>query len=430
LRYACGERCWQSPGYFANLTIDDPWLREPYGYLHFASLLREMERVNFHTTLAFIPWNYDRSQPGVIPLFREHPDRFSNSIHGTNHDPSEVGDPGSALHREADIVQGLARMEAFTRLTGIRYDPVMVFPHAIASDAETLAILKKHNFLSTINQTNIPLSMSFPQNLLFFLHSVTLDYANFPSVNRAAAYVQTESDFAMEMFLGNPILLYGHHDLFQKGVDSFNRLAETINTLEPSVRWTTLGDVSRHLYLTRAREDGDLDVLALCRSIELKNPRARTETFHVHKPESFSFPIRRLTVDGAPFPFNKTAEGIDLVLEIPAGDKRSIDLEYENGFNGSSVEISKNSTRTKILRGLSDFRDIRLSSFALGRAAVKLFYGSGAYRYSKGTLILFGLIVLVITVVLLWLLFRLIRRIRARRRAMPAARGQNHRPDR
>ena len=430
LRYACGERCWQSPGYFANLTIDDPWLREPYGYLHFASLLTEMERANFHTTLAFIPWNYDRSQPGVISLFREHSDRFSISIHGNDHDHSEFGDPNSALHREADIAQGLARMEAFTRLTGIKYDPVMVFPHAIASDAETLAILKKHNFLSTINQSNVPLAMPFPQNLLFFLHSVTLDYANFPSINRAAAYVQTESDFAIEMFLGNPILLYSHHDLFQKGTDSFNRLAETINKLEPSVQWTTLGAVSRHLYLTRLREDGEYDVLALCRSIELENPRDRAAIFYVHKPESFSFPIRRLTVDGASFPFEKTAEGIDLVLDIPAGAKRAIDLEYENGSIGSSIDISKKTTRTKILRGLSDFRDIRLSSFPLGRTVINLFYGSGAYRYTRGQLILFGLIVLVVTVVLFWLLIRRIRRIRARRRAAPAAGAQVHPPKR
>jgi hypothetical protein len=429
LRYACGERCWQSPGYFANLTIDDPWLREPYGSLRFASLLTEMERVNFHTTLAFIPWNYDRSQPEVISLFREHPDRFSISIHGNNHDHDEFGDPKLALHREADIVQGLARMEAFTRLTGIRYDPVMVFPHAIASDAETLAGLKKHNFLSTINQSNIPLAMPSPQNLLFYLRSVTLDYANFPSVNRAAAYVQTESDFAIEMFLGNPILLYGHHDLFQKGPDSFNRLAETINKLEPSVQWATLGAVSRHLYLTRSREDGDYDVLALCRSIELENPRNRSATFRVHKPESFTFPIRRLTVDGASFPFERTAEGVDLVLAVPAGAKRIIDLEYETGLVGNSVEIVKNSNRVKILRGLSDFRDIRLSSFPLGRAVINLFYGSGAYRYTKGRLILFGLIVLVGMVVLLWLLFKRMRRIRARRRNTPVAGGQGHPPD-
>jgi hypothetical protein len=416
LRYACRERCWQSPGHFANLTIDDPWLREPYGDLHFTSLLAEMEKANFHTTLAFIPWNYDRSQPAVISIFREHPERFSICIHGNDHDRSEFVDPNSSRHREDDIVQALARMEAFTRLTGISYDPVMVFPHTIANDAETLALLKKHNFLATVNQDNIPLSLPRPRDLIYYLRNVTLDYANFPSVSRAGVNNQSESDIALELFLGNPILLYDHHGLFRKGVDQFSRLAEEINKLEPSIRWTTLGSISRHLYLTRIREDGNYDVLAFCRSIELENQSTSARTYFVHKPESFSFSIRRLAVDGLGVPYEKTSDGIDLILKIPPGDKRLIELEYDNDSPGRSVDIAKTSIRSKILRRLSDFRDIQLSSVPLGRAVIGLFYGSGAYRYARGSVVLLGLAILSIIVVLTWLLFRRRRRIRALRR--------------
>ena len=421
VRYAGGPRCWQSPGYFANLTIDDPWLREPYGDLHFAALLREMERANFHTTLAFIPWNYDRSQAAVVSLFRDHPDRYSLCIHGNDHDRSEFTDPNSARHREGDIVQGLARMEAFTRLTGIGVDRVMVFPHTIASDAETLAALKKYNFLATFNQDNVPLSLPRPRELSFYLRAVTQDYGDFPSVNRAGVAGQTASDFALELFLGNPILLYDHHDLFRTGVDRFNRLAETINGLGPSVRWATLGTVARHLYLTRARDDGESDVLAMCRSLELENPGPRDMTFHVHKPDAFAVPIRRLTVDGRPCPYERTAGGIDLVVTVPAGATALIDLEYENDYAGSSVSIAKASTRVRILRGLSDFRDIRLSSFPLGRAVIRLFYGSGAYRAARGRIIVFGSVVLAAIALLLWILWRRRRRNRARRRAAPVA---------
>jgi hypothetical protein len=419
LRYACGEGCWQSPGPFANLTIDDPWLREPYGHLRFSSLLAQMEKANFHTTIAFIPWNYDRSEPAVATLFREHPDRFSICLHGNDHDHSEFGDPNSARHREADIKQGLARMEAFTRLTGVGYDPVMVFPHVIARDTETLAALKEFNFLATVNQDNVPLSMPKPKDLIFFLRDVTLDYANFPSVNRAAAYRQTEADIAIDAFLGNPLLFYGHHDLFEKGIDGFNRLAEVVNKLEPSVRWASLGTVSRHLYLTRKREDGAYDVLALCRNIELENPYGQITTFHVTKPESFSFPIRSLTVDGRAVPYEKATEGLSFVLDVPAAASRSIDIEYENGLDLGAVDISKNSNRIRILRKLSDFRDIHLSSFPLGRAIIRFFYGSGAYRYARGRLILFGLVGLLLAALVGGFLVRRIRRRRAQRRAGP-----------
>src|SRR5690349_15667511 len=84
LRWAAGERAWHSPGRYANLTIDDVWLREPYGHLHYEALFGEMQQHNFHTTLAFVPWNFDRSQPGVASLIRLHSEKFSICIHGNN----------------------------------------------------------------------------------------------------------------------------------------------------------------------------------------------------------------------------------------------------------------------------------------------------------------------------------------------------------
>ena len=76
-KYSAGARGWHAPAHYANLTIDDPWLRQPYGYVDYKGLLEEMEKHNFHTTIAFIPWNYERSQPEVVSLFKSHPERFS-----------------------------------------------------------------------------------------------------------------------------------------------------------------------------------------------------------------------------------------------------------------------------------------------------------------------------------------------------------------
>jgi hypothetical protein len=43
--------------------------------------------------------------------------------------------------QEKDIVQAIARMEKLTKLTGVNYDRVMVFPHGIAP-AKTIRLLK------------------------------------------------------------------------------------------------------------------------------------------------------------------------------------------------------------------------------------------------------------------------------------------------
>lgn len=69
VRYAAGERGWHADGHYANLTVDDAWLTQPYGHLDYEGLLAEMEKHNFHTTIAFIPWNFDRSEPKLVHLF-------------------------------------------------------------------------------------------------------------------------------------------------------------------------------------------------------------------------------------------------------------------------------------------------------------------------------------------------------------------------
>ena len=38
LSYAAGSYAWHSDGQYANLTIDDPWLTQPYGHLDYYAL--------------------------------------------------------------------------------------------------------------------------------------------------------------------------------------------------------------------------------------------------------------------------------------------------------------------------------------------------------------------------------------------------------
>jgi len=389
LRYACGQKCWHTPGHYANLTIDDPWLREPYGFLSYKGLLKEMEKVNFHTTIGFIPWNYDRNEKDVVSLFREHPDRFSICVHGNNHDHYEFykyetnkEDPWSArplnLH-EANIKQAIARMEKFQDMMGLSYDSVMVFPHSIAP-AKTLGLLKRYNFLATSNAAQSPLGSEQPNDPLFSLKPAILDFENFATIDRYWPKERTKADIAIDLFLGNPICYHNHHDLFKDGIDSFNETAEMINDIEPKVRWQSLGYIARHLYIQRVRSDGNYDVRAFCRSIELENTQKRDMAYYVRKEESFSPSIRQVTVDGKPHSYEISDSDLCLTLSIPSGESRFIDIEYENDFDFTSIDISKSDSRVNRLRKLSDFRDITLSKSILGRTFANVYYKTGFYK--------------------------------------------------
>jgi hypothetical protein len=315
-------------------------------------------------------------------------------------------------------------MAAFTRLTGIPYDPIMVFPHSIAGE-EALALLKKHHFLGTANEDNVPAGSGHPGDIFFYLRNGTLDYHNLLSMKRVGAEGITESDIALDLFIGNPLLIYSHHDLFRKGIDSFNRLAETVNRIEPAVSWTSLGNIARNFYLLRKREDTEYDVQAFCHITELANPYNYAVMYYIQKPESSPEAIKGVLVDGSPCPYESRSNGIFLKLTIPGKSKRTIEIKYENGIDLKSVGIEKRERGIRFLRRISDFRDITLSQNMLGWVIIRLYYDSGIYKWGSKRLLL---VVFVIAGLLL-AIWRSIRHIRITRLRRRKGRGPSHTVD-
>jgi hypothetical protein len=375
VKYSAGEQGWHSLHEYANLTIDDPWLRQPYGYVDYRVLLGEMEKHNFHTTIAFIPWNYDRSDPGVVSLFRDHPDRFSITVHGDNHDHKEFTDYRSKPLpvQIADMKQSLARMEKFRTLTGIPYDKVMVFPHSIAPEG-TLAALKAYNYLATVNSTNVPQGAVRPTDLSFALRPETLTFAGFPSVVRYSMATQiTKADIAINEFLGNPLLFYGHSEDFGSGTAAFDGLADQVNEYGPSTQWRGLGDIVKHLYVVKLRADSNYDVLAFSSNICLDNLSGRDSIFYVRKQEIGGQTIHSVNVDGQNFQYQLQNDYLNFSIPVPAGKTRCAGIEYQNDLELASIGTSKDSVVVYLLRMASDFRDNYLSKVDFGLAFIRFY---------------------------------------------------------
>ncbi len=368
VRYCGGERGWRTPHQYANLTIDDPWLRQPYGYVDYEGLLGEMERHDFHTTIAFIPWNFARSEPAIVSLFRNHPERFSITIHGDNHDHKEFT-AYSSKPLDVQITylkQSLARMERFRTLTGIPYDKVMIFPHSIAPE-KTLEALKTYNYLATVNSSNVPQGAPAPAVLSFYLRPVTLSFGGFPSLIRySAAAPLPEGLIAINEFLGNPLLFYGHSDLFARGIDSFDGLADEVNKLDTDTQWRSLGDIVRHLYLVKLRYDSNYDVMAFSSNVCLDNTFGQDAVFYLRKQEIGGQAIESVTVNGQPSEYRLRDGYLNLNIPLAKGKSASIAVRYKNDLELGSVDISHRSLVVYLLRMSSDFRDDYLSKLPGG----------------------------------------------------------------
>lgn len=392
LRSSAREKAWHPPAQYANLTVDDPWIREPYGNLNYANLLAQMEIHKFHTTIAFIPWNFDRSEPAAVAVFRRAPDRLSIAIHGNNHNHREFQSYVEAQRagQRASLNQALARMESLTQRTGLPYDRVMVFPHAI-SPAGTLSLLKELNYWATTNSENVPLGSTAPSDPMFALRPQTLAFNNFLTIKRISAEVQvSRTNLAINAFLGNPLLLYVHQEFFSKGASAFNPLADYINGIAPDTKWKSLGHIVQHLYAQRSRADGDYDVATASPNFTLMNPTAKSVVFHVRKAENLKPPVLSLLVDGQVHAYQASRDAISFEITVPAGEQRSMQLTYGSQTDLGKMDLSKTGLYVGLLRFLSDFRDNVLSTNATGRAVIS--FNSQVGLASPSLALLIGLL--------------------------------------
>lgn len=205
---------------YASIIIDDPLLRENYGFLNYRKLLSLMDRHNFHTAIAFIPWNYNRTDEKIAALFRERPDRFSLCVHGCDHTKGEFG---SNNINYLDYIVKLAtlRMMEHEKRTGVNFDRIMVFPQGIFSN-EALEVLKINNYLAAVNTEAKPVNGTISSNFPFYLR-------------------YTPENLAGRVC--NPTFIVLHHDYFKKGYEKLADFVDELNSRSKDIKWDSVGKI-------------------------------------------------------------------------------------------------------------------------------------------------------------------------------------------
>lgn len=232
----------------ACLVIDDPLLKPRYGCLDYERLLEVMKEHNFFTEIAFIPWNYKRSNPETVRLFDENPDYFGICIHGCNHTYNEFG--GSNYQELSNIAAtALWRMEQHKKHTGLAYDPVMVFPQGLFSSVAMQA-LKDHGFIAAFNSGLQSTDGNEPPASEYQLPATSI-YADFPLFLRR--YPKDKSHFIQDITIGRPILMVEHPKAFCNGYKSITDTVDWINGLG-NIKWTSLLSITEYYF---GRKKGD-----------------------------------------------------------------------------------------------------------------------------------------------------------------------------
>ena len=202
LRGALKERVWHNDHPRACFIIDDPLLQRRHGFLEYKRLLNSLSRQTFSVCIAFIPWNYRRSNKKIAQLFLSNPEVAFLCVHGCDHTGAEFEE------RDTELLRGKAqlaldRMRKHQQHFGIPFDEVMVFPQGLFS-AEALPALKAAGYLAAVNTELSPSTNSRSLSLRDLLDVAVTRFADFPVFGRH--YPNELAEFAFDLFLGKPAL--------------------------------------------------------------------------------------------------------------------------------------------------------------------------------------------------------------------------------
>jgi hypothetical protein len=276
---ALADDGWQAPALRATFLFDDPNLRRPtYGHLDYRRLVAHADAHGYHAAMAMIPLDARWPNAKVVELFRARPDRLSLAFHGNNHLRRELmyEDPRGALAMCAQAVRRIARFEG---RTGLSVDRIMVPPHGLCSPAVAWALgLLGYDALCAIHPC--PWTECPPADRLLAGWGPA-DFVSACAVVPRFPLGCSEAEVALRAFLGQPLILYGHHDDVAGGLEPLAQAAARVNRLG-EVRWCSLRDIVATNYALRI--DGDTaEVAAFGRRVRVTRPRDAAKLV-VHAP--------------------------------------------------------------------------------------------------------------------------------------------------
>jgi hypothetical protein len=272
------ELAYDPPPLRAAFVLDDPNLHAPsYGYVDFRALALHAEAHHYHVSMAMIPLDAWFAHRATARLFLERPASLSISMHGNNHSGGELERAGSETQTRALLAQALRRVERFERRHGLRVCRVMAPPHGMCSE-QTARQMVPLGFESLSVSRPYPWYARAPmrwtarppgESALAGWLPTDVVAGGLPVLLRLG--LQTGADsLALRAFLGQPLIICGHHDDLADGMDGLADVAAAVNTLG-DVRWTSLSDIARSRFCTRA-DGATLHVRLSCRKVRVNVP--------------------------------------------------------------------------------------------------------------------------------------------------------------
>jgi hypothetical protein len=357
LKWSFRDICWTTQETSACLIIDDPLLKPRYGFLDFRELLQLMNKQTFTTTIAFIPWNWRRTNRGTVGTFQQHSEKLSVCVHGCDHTGGEFATRSTDL-LDRKLKTAKYRMNSLFERTGLHHDQVMVFPQGAFSPEVGLA-LKGNGFVAAVNTEVASANQDSNETTIADLWSVAiLRYGGFPIFTRRYITHGIEN-FAFDGLLGKPCFVVGHHELFRDHGSKLLEFLGKLNSLKWKLRWRTLGSAVCHNYSVQLR-DGTIKVKMFAEQLIIENIAAVPQQMTVLKEEADIVAVKGVTVnqETVTVDYEYASGCLQFIVNIPSRRTAEIRCTYhEKASPSTSSEPISYKLKVAARRYLSEVRD-------------------------------------------------------------------------
>jgi hypothetical protein len=356
VRWAFAHTSWNMPEASACLVIDDPLLKARYGFVRFHELLTLMKQLRFSTSIAFIPWNWWRSDPKVAQVFKNNSENYSLCVHGCDHTAGEFGTFDRQQLR-AIAHEAIRRMTLHQRRTGLAHDRVMVFPQGVFSEQAILE-LKHAGFHAVVNSEvhSNPLRQR-KLKISDVWDTAVMSYGDFPIYTRRYP-AQGVENLAFDLLLGKPCLIVVHHDFCGDGYRRLAQFIDQLNAIKVSLVWRGLGEVVRRGYRQRKLSPNCVEIEMYGSELLIENRSDRTMSYFVRRREREPNSIESLYAGSHRVSWNSAGDYIEFKVDLAPGESTLLTLRFKAAGDAAySGENLAYAAKTMLRRYLSEARD-------------------------------------------------------------------------
>ena len=355
LKWAFANLCPIGTETRASLIVDDPLLKPRYGFMRFRDAVELMDSHNFTTTIAFIPWNWRRTNPETVLQFHERVDRLSICVHGCDHTAGEFAARSTALLNRRIKIAG-RRMELLSQKTLLQPDRVMVFPQG-AFSPEAGRALKLSGFVAAVNTEVAPSgAITNDTTIADNWNLANMKYGTFPIFTRRYLEHGIEN-FAFDGLLGKPCLIVAHHEIFRDRGRELAEFVDRLNSLRWNLRWCSLGDAVRHGFTRHVNSEGEQKIQMYAHNVVIENSSTERREAVVMKEESDP-ECARVVVNQESIEHVFKGKQLQFRITIPPGESVDVCIAY---LDNSELDCDNDGftyrVKTRARRHLSEFRD-------------------------------------------------------------------------